>query len=353
MRVGIKGKLIVSFSSMLLLPVLVVLFTSHQAQSVVDLSTIIPLMLAMLIPFGIGALITGWIISKHILKPLHELDNATQRIREGNFDFAVSYHENDEIGDLCNAFNSMKEQLKDSLLKQAALETARKELIASISHDLRTPMSSIKGYVEGLQDGIIQDKEKFHRYIAVIKNKTENLDHLIEALFQYSQLDMKDSEQVFHVHDSRQWLETVITPIRMEFADNPIQLKVARPFPQVDICINANEMTQVFDNLLSNASRYVSKDGDGVITIETSVDKGQLKIAISDNGRGIAPDELPYVFDQFYRTEKSRSRDSGGAGLGLAICKKIVEKHEGKIWAESRLEIGTTFYFTLPAQSQN
>jgi signal transduction histidine kinase len=331
---------------MLLLPIVVVLLSGVYSNNSFTFGSILPILLALLIPFVIGAWITGWIISRNILKPLGELGRATKNIREGNFDFTISYQENDEMGDLSRAFDEMKDQLKDLKEKQAAHETARKELIASISHDLRTPMSSIKGYVEGLQDGIIHDQERFQRYISVIKNKTESLDHLIEALFQYSQLDMQHTEGAFSVWNSKELLETIINPLQMEFIDNPIQLEIMEPFPKVNLSVNANELAQVFDNLVSNAKRYV--DTQGIVTIRVSANKHYLKVSVTDNGAGIAQEDLPFVFDQFYRTEKSRSRHFGGTGLGLAICKKIVDKHGGKIWAESELDVGTSFYFTIP-----
>ncbi|AKG35018.1 HAMP domain-containing sensor histidine kinase [Paenibacillus durus] len=346
MRIGIRKKLIISFFSMLILPMFAVLVTGFNTQNTPAVLTVVQIILALLIPFCICALILGWIISSSILKPLQELNLATKKIKDGNFEFPFNYKNNDEMGDLCVAFDLMRKQLKMSLEKQAALEYSRKELIASISHDLRTPMSSIKGYVEGLQDGIIHDRGKFNRYITVIKNKTESLDNLIESLFQYSQLDINDQKEAFCVRDSKELLETVINPIEIEFADLPVQLEAIKPFPSVRIYANENGIAQVFDNLISNAKRYV--DENGTITIQASVDGDYLKISVKDNGIGISQEDLPYVFDHFYRSEKSRSRHFGGTGLGLAICKKVIENHGGKIWAESMLDVGTTFYFTVP-----
>ena len=348
MRIGIRKKLIIAFFAMLLLPMLAVSATGFNIQNASAILAIAQIILALLIPFLICAVILGWIISFSILRPLRELDCATKKIMDGNFDFTLSYKKNDEMGDLCVAFDLMKARLKTSLEKQAALEYSRKELIASISHDLRTPMSSIKGYVEGLQDGIIHDKDKFNRYITVIKNKTESLDNLIESLFQYSQLDIKDEKEAFCNHDSKELLETIISPIEIEFADQPVQLKVIKPFPSVRLYANEGSIAQVFDNLISNAKRYVNQNGK--IMIEAKVDGDYLKVSVTDNGTGISQEDLPNVFDQFYRAEKSRSRNFEGAGLGLAICKKVIENHGGKIWAESTPDVGTTFYFTLPYQ---
>lgn len=343
MRISIRLKLIASFMIMLLLPIIMVIIAGNSIQS--DTNQILILIVSLVIPFGICAAILTRLISRSFLVPLKELDTATKNIMQGNLDFKLSYKKKNEMGDFCAAFDLMREKLKDSLEKQAALEYSRKELIASISHDLRTPMSSIKGYVEGLQDGITHDKDKFNRYITVIKNKTESLDNLIESLFRYSQLEINDQKEAFCIRDSKELLETIVNPIEIEFADHPVQLEVIKPFPSVRLYANEGSIAQIFDNLISNAKRYV--DEKGTITIEASVDNGYLKIAITDNGTGISPEDLPHVFDNFYRAEKSRSRNFGGAGLGLAICKKIIENHGGKIWVESTPYIETTFYFTL------
>lgn len=207
-------------------------------------------------------------------------------------------------------------------------------------------MSYIKGYVEGLQDGIIHDQEKFHRYISVIKHKTESLDRLIETLFQYSQMDLVDPKESLRVHDSRELIESIIRPVEVEFADQPVQLEVKRPFPSVPILVDDSGIAQVFDNLIGNARRYV--DHTGVITIEAAALGDDFHISIRDTGTGISEEDLPHVFEQFYRVEKSRSRHFGGAGLGLAICRKIIERHGGRIWAESTPDVAMTFSFTLP-----
>lgn len=347
MRISIRLKLIASFMIMLLLPIIMVIIAGNSIQS--DTNQTLILIVSLVIPFGICAAVLTRLISRSFLVPLKELDAATKNIMQGNLDFKLSYKKKNEMGDFCAAFDLMREKLKDSLEKQAALEYSRKELIASISHDLRTPMSSIKGYVEGLQDGIIHDSEKFNRYITVIKNKTESLDNLIESLFQYSQLDINDQKEAFCVRDSKELIETVINPLEIEFADQSVQLEVIKPFPTVRLYANENGIVQVFDNLISNAKRYVGENG--TITIRASVDGDYLKISVKDNGTGISREDLPHVFDHFYRSEKSRSRNFGGAGLGLAICKKIIENHGGRIWVESTLHVGTTFYFTLPIGS--
>lgn len=346
MRVGIRKKIFLAFLAMLGLPVLAVLVTGYGGAEEWEIVRMIPIILSLLIPLYICALVLGWIIKSSILKPLKELNLATQRISEGNFDCDLSYRKNNEMGDFCAAFDLMRLQLKESMQKQIQLEESRKELIASISHDLRTPMSSIKGYVEALQDGIIHDKEKFNRYIKVIKNKTENLDNLIENLFQFSQLEIEAQSMNFCVRNCREMLEEILSPIEVEFADLTITLKIDRPFPCAYVYVNTGNISQVFDNLISNAKRYVAKDGE--IIVQAHIEKDALIVKIRDNGIGIDEKDIHHVFDYFYRAEKSRSRSYGGAGLGLSICKKIIEKHGGNIRVESKIHTETVFTFSLP-----
>ena len=351
MRIGIKGRLVSAFLGMLVFPVLSAAVTGFSTDDVPVGIAIVQIVLALVIPFLICGLAAGWIIQKNILQPLRELLSATQDIMDGRYDFRLTYGKNDEMGDLCAAFGVMRDRLKASLERQEQLEASRRMLIASISHDLRTPMTSIKGYVEGLQDGIIRDREKMSRYIAVIKRKTENLDRLIETLFQYTQMDLADPEASLRPHDSRELLESIILPVEEEFADQPVRLDVARPIPSVRIRADESAIAQVFDNLIGNSRRYV--DDGGIIAIETALCGDELRISVRDTGTGIAEEDLPHVFEQFYRAEKSRSRHYGGAGLGLAICKKIVERHGGRIWAESGPNAGTTISFTLPIEEKD
>lgn len=347
MRIGLLGGVMAGFSAMLLVPAGVVLLAGVSSPEGISSGPVLSLILAMFVPFVLCALLVGRFLAVRILTPLRELNHATGQIIKGNFDAALHYTKHDEMGDLCAAFNAMSTQLKASLEKQALLERSRKELMASISHDLRTPLSSIRGYVEGLQDGVVHDQAKFDRYIAVIKNKTESLDRLIDSLFQYTQLDLKPLDADLRTWDSEHLLDSIIQPIILELADQPMRLLVARPFPAVSLLADEQGLAQVFDNLISNA-RSVLREQGGVIAVQATADAQYLRVKVADNGPGISPEDMPYIFDQFYRAEKSRSRAYGGAGLGLAICRKIIQNHGGEITAEHTPGGGATFCFTLP-----
>lgn len=344
MKLDIRLKFILSFVGLLLFPVLMIptAVGSNLEAGVQDTSLRITI---ITIPFVVYFAVLSWYLTRNYLTPLKQLLDATKMIAEGNLDFSIHYQRENEMGTLCEAFDLMRQNLKTSLEKQNHLNNSRKELIASISHDLRTPLSSIKGYVEGLPKAV-NDPEKMNRYLSVLKNKTAMLDNLIERLFEYSQLDMDDPKEALCLCHSKEMLESILGPVELEFTDQPVQLLLTRPFPSVRIAANQDQIAQVFDNLISNALRYLGEKG--TITIQAKVERADLLIYVTDDGTGIAPEDLPHVFDQFYRAEKSRSRSFGGAGLGLAICKKIIENHEGRIWAESEVGVMTRFSFTLP-----
>ncbi len=236
MRFGIRTKLVLAFEITVVIPVLVFLAEgSSKSGGVENAFALIITQSALLI--ACTSIVSG-IIIRSVLKPLDELHQATEKIMSGDLDYEIQYKKNNEMGRYCQAFEQMRVQLKESLRRQAALEQSRKELIASISHDLRTPLSSIRGYVEGLEDGIVRDREKFNRYIAVIKNKTECLDNQIENLFQYSQLELGGGVHDLCRRNSEEMLEAILGPYEVEFTDCNIRLEVVLPFPRVEILVN-------------------------------------------------------------------------------------------------------------------
>lgn len=278
--------------------------------------------------------------------PLQELTAAAERVMEGNFEPSIPYRSADEMGRFCAAFEVMRVRLKQSLEAQAAYEQSRKTMIASISHDLRTPITSIKGYVEGLQDGFAQDPEKFSRYLTVIQNKTVQLDKRIEDLFQFSQLELGHVEMAFMEQSFAEMMETIVKPIETELKDRAVTFTVDRPFPSAYVHADSDRLDQVLGNLVDNAVKHGGENCS--IALKASVDGDLIRISIRDNGCGIPEADIPYLFDLFYRGEKSRSREYGGTGLGLAICKQIVQDHGGSIGVQSDLGKGTVFSFTLP-----
>lgn len=311
------------------------------------------LMMYVLLSIGAGlfsliallTLVTRF-ITRRILHPLKELNQATQDVARGSLDFELKHKANDELGQFVEAFDRMRIRLKESLEVQAAFEESRKQLVANISHDLATPIAIIKGYVEGLEDGVARDEERFKRYLQVIKSKTEQLDRLIEDLAQYSQFELGRLEIKKEKIDSKDLFDTILRNWETSIQNSSAEFYVARPIPSVIICADKHRIEQVMDNLLKNAQRYSTKHPQ--IEVEIKTLNNNLQVTVKDNGIGVAKEDLSHVFELFYRGEKSRSRDYGGSGQGLAICKFIVEAHGGRIGLESTLGEGSAFFFTLP-----
>lgn len=351
MRLGIRGKLIGSFMAMVLLPVLAVLVVGFHSEQPASAATALRNVMALLIPFIIGGIVFAWIVSDDILRPLRQLRKATDKIVRGDFDFELDYGNNHEIDDFCAAFDVMRAELQASLQKQAQLEQARNSLIAGISHDLRTPMSSIKGYVEGLLDSTTYDELKFERYLRVIKNKADSLDRLIDELFRFTHIDIEGYNTDLAEHDAENLLERLLAPFEFELEEAVSPLHLARPFPSVTIVANESSVAQLLGNLIDNAQRY--GDNTQPIAVAAKAVGGYLEVSVTNSGTAISLEDVPHLFDPFYRAEKSRSRHYGGTGLGLAICKQIVELHGGSIWVERPTDSTTAFVFTLPLAAGN
>lgn len=301
--------------------------------------------------FGIASIMLviiffSWLISRGIIIPLNELLSATEQISKGNLDFEIRYKKSDEFGILCQAFETMRDKLKESLIKQVEYENSRKELVASISHDLRTPLTSIKGYVEALRDGVIKDPEKFNKYLEVIYNKTESMNKLIDDLFEYSRLDLNSIKMNKQEIESRTMIEHIANNLKYDIEKENVNFNLHIDFQFFNIFADKLRIEEVINNLISNALRYT----ESLINIHAYVNNNNLIVSISDDGCGIKEDEKSKVFERFYRGEKSRCTRTGGTGLGLAIAKKIIEEHSGHIWVESTEGKGSIFYFSLPGK---
>ncbi|QOR66161.1 HAMP domain-containing protein [Cytobacillus suaedae] len=306
----------------------------------------------LFISVGLGILVMlilivvwTWYISRTILLPLKTIYQATEEMREGNMDFPIHYKRRDELGRFIEGFNLMRQNLKDAFIKQRQSEDARKELIASISHDLRTPLSSIKGYVEGLRDGIVQNEEMKSRYLKVIYEKTDHLDKLIEDLFRYSKMEAEKLPINKELIPTGEYFEELFEGYQFDLKNRGVSLSYTLQISAAEILIDPIRIEQVFSNLIENAVRF----GGDQIRIEVQADhiNNLVVIRVKDNGQGIDPNDLPHIFNPFYRGEKSRSTKLGNSGLGLAIVKYIVNGHDGNISVESENGEGSVFVFTI------
>ena len=293
------------------------------------------------------ALVVGLWVYRSIAVPLVKLKKATQNIKEGNLDFVLDVEGNDEFSELCQDFEEMRRRLKESTEEKNLIEKENKELISNISHDLKTPITAVKGYVEGIMDGVADTPEKMDRYVRTIYNKTNEMDHLINELTFYSKIDTNRIPYTFSKLNVEDYFADCAEEVGLELETRGIELVYAN-YVEKDVMVIADgeQIRRVIHNIISNAIKYMDKP-KGIIQIRIKDVGDFIQIEIEDNGKGIGPKDLPYIFDRFYRTDVSRKSSKGGSGIGLSIVKKILEDHGGKVWATSRLGIGTIMYFVL------
>ena len=293
------------------------------------------------------ALVVGLWVYRSIAVPLVKLKKATQNIKEGNLDFVLDVEGKDEFSELCQDFEEMRRRLKESTEEKSLIEKENRELISNIPHDLKTPITAVKGYVEGIMDGVADTPEKMDRYVRTIYNKTNEMDHLINELTFYSKIDTNRIPYTFNKLNVEDYFEDCSEEVGLELETRGIELVYAN-YVEKDVMVIADgeQIRRVIHNIISNAIKYMDKP-KGIIQIRIKDVGDFIQIEIEDNGKGIGPKDLPYIFDRFYRTDVSRNSSKGGSGIGLSIVKKILEDHGGKVWATSRLGIGTIMYFVL------
>ena len=293
------------------------------------------------------ALVVGLWVYRSIAVPLVKLKKATKNIKEGNLDFVLDVEGKDEFSELCQDFEEMRRRLKESTEEKNLMEKENRELISNISHDLKTPITAVKGYVEGIMDGVADTPEKMDRYVRTIYNKTNEMDHLINELTFYSKIDTNRIPYTFSKLNVEDYFADCAEEVGLELETRGIELVYAN-YVEKDVMVIADgeQIRRVIHNIISNAIKYMDKP-KGIIQIRIKDVGDFIQIEIEDNGKGIGPKDLPYIFDRFYRTDVSRNSSKGGSGIGLSIVKKILEDHGGKVWATSRLGIGTIMYFVL------
>ena len=292
----------------------------------------------------------GLWIYRSVATPLVKLRKATQNIKDGNLDFVLDVEGMDEFAELCRDFEEMRRRLKESAEEKLVLDKENKELISNISHDLKTPITAVKGYVEGIMDGVADTPEKMDRYVRTIYNKTVEMDHLINELTFYSKIDTNRIPYTFSKLNVEDYFSDCAEEVGLELETRGIQLCYANYVDSdVQVIADGEQIRRVIHNIISNAIKYMDKGKGmkGIIQIRVKDVGDFVQVEIEDNGKGIAAKDLPYIFDRFYRTDVSRNSAKGGSGIGLSIVRKILEDHGGKVWATSREDIGTIMYFVL------
>jgi len=301
----------------------------------------------LLIFAGAVAMVLGYFLSSAIADRLGALETAARHIERGGLDARVDVRGSDELARLAATFNQMAARLQEADQKKRELEALRRELVAWSGHDLQTPLASMRAIIEALADGVVEDPETVQRYLQTARRDVQNLSKLFDDLFQMAQLDAGG----IPLDRVQAALSDLISDTLESFAELANRQGVTltgEVSPGIDpISIDAQRIGRVLNNLIGNALRYTP--AGGTITIRATKQPEWVEVEVRDSGEGIRPEDLPYVFERFYRGEKSRSRATGGAGLGLAIAKGIIEAHGGQIGVESTPGQGSRFYFRLPS----
>ena len=307
----------------------------------VDIAVSVLLILALT-----AGVMTIWIY-RGTMVPIKKLQIATKNIKEGNLDFTIDYDEQDEMGDLCRNFEEMRKRLKESTEEKMVAEKENRALISNIAHDLKTPITAVKGYSEGILDGVADTPEKQERYIRTIYNKANEMDRLLNELTLYSKIDTNRIPYNFKKINVADYFNDCIEEIGLDLETKGIGLTYFN-YADEDIVIIADpeQLMRVINNIVTNAIKYMDKQ-KGQINVRIKDVGDFIQVEIEDNGKGISARDLPYIFDRFYRTDSSRNSSTGGSGIGLSIVKKIIEDHGGKIWATSKEKTGTTMYFVI------
>ncbi|MFC1987302.1 sensor histidine kinase [Chloroflexota bacterium] len=282
------------------------------------------------------ALVIGLVLTRQITRPVRALISGARHLTKGELGYRVKVKSRDEIGELAESFNIMASSLEKG-------EQSRRQLTADIAHELRTPLTVIEGTVDGIIDGVFQSDAE---HLRSIKEETALLTHLISDLRDISLAESGQLKLNLVLTDMVELVRRMISHYEINALGKNVRIKLEE-VPQIpELKVDPVRMEQVISNLLTNAIRHTPSGGSINVTVKNG--EGGLEISVSDTGEGIATEDLPHVFERFYRSGSSRARKEGGTGLGLAIVKQMVEAHGGKVWVESKMGTGSIFSILLP-----
>jgi histidine kinase len=292
--------------------------------------------LVALVVAGLVAIVASLIVAVWITRPLAHMADAARRIADGRYGQRVAYRARDEIGEFSEAFNQMAAKLE-------ATEKLRAELLATISHELRTPLTNIQGYMEGLLDGVVAEEPATYE---MVRQEAGRLSRLVGDIQRLSRLEAGAERFDPQPVDPSSAIRTAEMNLRPQFEDKGVMLSEEAPEGLPAVWVDPDKLQQVLVNLLTNACRYTPPGG--TVTVTASKAAHEIVFSVRDTGIGIPADDLPHIFERFYRVDKSRSSAGGGAGIGLAVAKGVIEQSGGSIHVESVPGEGTTMMFTLP-----
>lgn len=362
LKMKLKSKLVISFCIIMFVPILLAFlitgaFFKVQWEVVAQNIEVMPdvrglfieiVSSVLLVLFLTAAMLMVWIYQS-MVTPIRKLQVAAENIKEGNLDFTIDTEgaEQDEMNELCVTFEEMRRRLKENAEEKIEAEKESRDLISNIAHDLKTPITAVKGYAEGIIDGVANTPEKIDKYVRTIYSKANEMDTLINELTLYSKIDTNKIPYNFAKINVEDYFADCIEEIGVDLETRGIGLAYYN-YTEKDVIIIADpeQIRRVVNNIVGNSAKYMNK-ANGFINVRIKDVGDFIQVEIEDNGRGIPQKDLPYIFDRFYRGDVSRNSATGGSGIGLSIVKKIIEDHGGKIWATSKEDTGTIMYFVI------
>jgi signal transduction histidine kinase len=300
---------------------------------------------AIVLAAGLVALRVGDLVAGGVSQDLAETSAALEAVGRGERDVRIHSSAPDEIGALARAADSMADQLAEGERARSAAESARRELVAAVSHDLRTPMAALRLLVDAVDDDVVDEATR-RRYLTTMRSNIDSLSAMIDDLFELSRIEAGQIEWSMRQVELALLVEETIEAMRPEARARQVHVRSELTDPRLSAQANPEKLQRVLFNLLRNAIRHTPADGSVTVRAEAGLEAVMIEVA--DTGDGIAPDALAHVFEPFYRGPRDAARDSEGAGLGLAICRAIVENHGGRIWIGPS-EQGTSVRFSLPS----
>lgn len=353
----LRDRLIISFFIILFVPILMFAGVTQVAarfhgENIFGFITPDVGSSMIVILFFTAVILIAWIYGS-IVHRINQLKNIAENMKEGNLDVQIDTRGEDEFSEVAQALESMRVRLKENAVEKIEAENNEKQLISNIAHDLKTPLTAIQGYAEGLMDGVASTPEKQLSYIKTIYNKAGEMNTLLNELTIYSKIDTNRIPYNFEKLNLSDFFMDCIEELGMDLDNHNIKLNYYNGVDsQVLVIADPEQLKRVIHNIISNSVKYMGKDS-GLIQIRL-LDVGDfVQIEIEDDGRGIAVKDLPYIFDRMYRGDVSRNSSIRGSGIGLSIVQKIIEDHGGKIWATSKEGEGTTMYFVLRKYEEN
>lgn len=358
---SLKKRLIVTFLLLLILPFVMFAaltfittqafgdtYFGHMPEGMVQVSIMQAVTTLVLIITVTDFILIIWLY-RSIIRPLNLLTVATNKIKDGNLDFTLPTEgdSTDELEQLCEDFEEMRIQLKKQIDTRLQYEKDTIELISNISHDLKTPLTAIKGYTEGILDGVADTPEKQKKYLRTIYTKAADMAVLVDELSFFSKIDTNIVPYNFQIINADDFFNDCVEEMSLDTEVKNVTLDyISKLQPGQRIIADLEQLRRVMNNLIGNSVKYMDKE-NGSIVILAEDNGDSVKISVQDNGSGIDEKDIPFIFDRFYRADSSRNSKKGGTGLGLAITKKIIEDHNGTISAKSFPGKGTSISFTL------